>query len=91
MPESKYYDKYTSNDVNTACNGSSCLSHSLSETLGWYNDSYLMVSEIYPWSVRSGSYGSRLTGSGIFNFNNNLVSGEAVTFGSFRLVMSSSL
>ena len=36
--ESKYYDKYTNNNVSLACNGSECLSYGLSETVGWYND-----------------------------------------------------
>ncbi|HIT37189.1 MAG TPA: hypothetical protein IAB59_01750, partial [Candidatus Onthousia faecipullorum] len=52
--ESKYYDKYTSNDVSLACNGSECLSHGLSETAGWYNDYRNMVSEEYPWLLRGG-------------------------------------
>ena len=38
MPESKYYDKYTTDNILTACNGKECLSHGLSETKGWYND-----------------------------------------------------
>ena len=29
MPESKYYDKYTSDNVRQACNGEECLSHAL--------------------------------------------------------------
>ena len=32
--ESKYYDKYTSDNVSTACNESECLSHGLRETAG---------------------------------------------------------
>ena len=43
--ESKYYDKYTNNNVSLACNGSECLSYGLSETVGWYNDYHNMVSE----------------------------------------------
>ena len=56
MPESKYYDKYITFDANTACNNSECLSHGLSETVGWYNDARTMVSEEYPWLLRGGSY-----------------------------------
>ena len=56
MPESKYYNKYTSNDVYKACNGGECLSHGLSETSGWYNDARTMVSEEYPWLLRGGGF-----------------------------------
>ena len=53
--DSKYYNKYTNNDVRVACNGSECLSHSLSETGGWYNDYQNMVTETHPWLVRGGA------------------------------------
>ncbi len=68
MPESKYYDKYISDSVNNACNGSVCLSHGLSETLGWYNDSNTMLNEESPWLVRGGyCYDGGLL-AGIFHF-----------------------
>ena len=86
--ESKYYDKYTSNNVSLACNGSECLSHGLSETAGWYNDARTMVSEEYPWLVRGGYY-SHWTDSGIFTFgpSTTAVGGPHSVY-SFRLVMS---
>ena len=56
MPESKYYDKYTSNNINTACNGQECFSHGLSETSRWYGDFSAMNTDTYPWLVRGGSY-----------------------------------
>ena len=49
MPDAKYYDKYTSDNLDTACNGSACLSHGFPETSGWYADGISMASETYPW------------------------------------------
>ena len=56
MPESKYYDKYTNEDILITCNGKECLSHGLSETSGWYNDWSGMPNEIHSWIVRGGRY-----------------------------------
>ena len=56
MPESKYYDKYYGNNLLTACNGSECLSHGLSETAGWYSDFGSWMNETYSWFTRSGHY-----------------------------------
>ena len=64
MPESKYYDKYTSSDVLTACNGTECLSHSLSETSRWYSDYNVMTDEQSLYLLRSGLYDD--LNSGIF-------------------------
>ena len=87
MPESKYYDKYTSNNVSTACNGKECLSHTLSETIGLYNDYRAMVSEEYPWLSRGGIYLSPDNGAGIFYFYADVYRvGIAQGEGSFRLV-----
>ena len=87
MPESKYYDKYTSSVASEACNGVICKSHALSETLGWYSDYDSMISETHPWPLHSGSYGSS-DNAGIFSFgpSNSSING---TFRdkSFRLVM----
>ena len=86
--ESKYYDKYTSNNVALACNGSECLSHGLSETAGWYNDYRNMVSEEYPWLLRGGGY-SDWSGSGVFAFGPSAAAvGGPHSGSSFRLVMS---
>ena len=85
MPEAKYYDKYTSDDINTACNGGECLSHALSETINWYGDFNNMINEEFPWLARGGHYSGN-TDAGIFyqgrsdGNNNNAIS--------FRLVMT---
>ena len=82
--ESKYYDKYTSNNVALACNGSECLSHGLSETAGWYNDYRTMVSEEYPWLLRGDVFSG--SGAGVFSLYRS--NGSAGKYYSFRLVMS---
>ena len=87
MPESKYYDKYTSDNIKEACNGSECLSHGLSETRGWYNDAQTMVSEEYPWLLRGGGYSSLING-GVFYFDHASELGSVGNRISFRLVMS---
>ena len=87
---SKYYNKYTSENVNTACNGSECLSHGLSETSGWYNDYHNMVNETYPWLLRGGLYSSD-TGAGGSSFTRTDAIGGVSSYHSFRLVMSPSL
>ena len=81
--DSKYYNKYTNNDISVACNGSECLSHGLSETSGWYNDSYTTLRESNPWFVRGAYYGT--VNIGVFNFNHN--AGIVNVRTSFRLVM----
>ena len=88
MPESKYYDKYTSDNASLACNGSACLSHALSETAGWYSDAQTMVSEEYSWLVRGGDKNSTNT-SGVFYAGVSVSSlGGPYSVLSFRLVMS---
>ncbi len=88
--DSKYYNKYTSNNVSTACNGSECISHGLSETRGWYSDAQTMVSEEYPWLVRGGHYNAG-SGAGVFCFyTNDWLLGRPDSSHSFRLVMSPS-
>ena len=91
MPESKYYNKYTSNSASTACNGSVCLSHGLSETAGWYGDVQTMVSEEYSWLLRGGYYNSGNNYAGVFYFGPGGYTGNASPNGSFRLVLSPSL
>ena len=90
MPDQLYYNRYTSSDINTACNGNLCLSHGLSETGGWYNDYKTMISEQYPWMLRSGYYGDN-THAGVFHFNYTILVGEADNGFSFRLVISPNL
>ena len=87
--DSKYYNKYTSDNVSTACNGSTCLSHGLSETSGWYRDSHTMVSETHPWFFRGGGFNDA-TGAGVFYFSGTARLGGASDNASFRLVMSPS-
>ncbi len=88
--DSKYYNKYTSDNVSTACNGSTCLSHGLSETSGWYSDYHTMVSETYPWLLRGGGFSSTTSAAGVFFFNGTYSLGGASSSSSFRLVMSPS-
>ncbi len=88
--DSKYYNKYTSNNVSTACNGSECISHGLSETRGWYSDAQIMVSEEYPWLLRGGDVDGT-TYAGVFYFGAFAwFLGSPNGGGSFCLVMSSS-
>ena len=85
--DSKHYNKYTNNDISVACNGSECLSHSLSETSGWYNDYHVMISEKLPWLLRGGGYYDN-TLAGIFNFDDSELAGASYNLASFRFVMS---
>lgn len=89
--DSKYYNKYTSNDVNTACNGGVCYSHALSETAGWYGDSQTMTHSNYPWMVRGGRVEGTL--GGVFSFGSFVYSdnGTSSYNTSFRLVLSPSM
>ena len=88
MSDAKYYNKYTSDNVSTACDGKECISHGLSETSEWYNDYHTMVNETYPWLVRGGYFDANAN-AGVFGFSRSY--GGASTNGSFRLVMSPSL
>ena len=83
MPESKYYDKYTSDNVLTACNGNECLSHALSETAGWYNDYQYTVTSTSSWYGRGGHYENNI-GGGVFDFSSG--NGAIGSTGTFRLV-----
>lgn len=86
MPPIEYYDKYTTDNINTSCNGSECLSHGLRETAGWYNDFNNMISEEYPWMLRGGGYTNN-SGAGIFHFGAAYVIGSAgIDTYTFRLV-----
>ncbi len=51
-PAEKYYDLYTSDDVNTACGGKICNGHALNEITDWYKDYYHMLKKEFPWLVR---------------------------------------
>ena len=91
-PDEKYYDVYkasngTSISSTTACNGSICYGHALSEIEGWYRDYASFVTSNNPWLVRGGRYSGSDDG-GIFV----LVSyyGNAVGHGSTRVILTSS-
>ena len=90
IPDSKYYDRYTTEDMNTACNGSVCLSHSISETSGWYNDySINFAGTSHSWLFRGGFYDTDPSEvAGIFYFNTLILYNRYNT--SFRLVLSPS-
>ena len=81
MPESKYYDKYTSTIISEACNGKICFSHALSETSFWYNDVFTTFTETSMWMLRgvNSSYGL---------FASNVNNGQGYSNDSFRLVLS---
>ncbi len=85
--DSKYYNKYTTNNVSTACNGGECISHGLSETAGWYNDYHTMVSETYPWLVNGGNRNGGLD-AGVFSFSLTFAIGGSYSGYSFRLVLA---
>ncbi len=69
FPDDKYYDKYISINVLTACNGNTCFGHSLSETTRWYSG-YVSFNKTYPWVVRGGysSFSGNYGQSGLFNY-----------------------
>ena len=68
LPDSKYYDNYTTTDSLTACNGGICYGHGLSEVSNWYRDSDLFVLGSSPWFLRGGYIVGSNAGS--FNFIN---------------------
>ncbi|MDD2435623.1 MAG: hypothetical protein PHO63_05155, partial [Bacilli bacterium] len=52
LPTSEYWDRYTSTNTSTACNGGICYGSALSETSGWYSDESNIWDTVYPWSDR---------------------------------------
>ena len=92
MPDTKYYDKYTSDNLLTACDNKECLSHGLSEIMGWYEDRQLEYNAERPWIVRGyGVYPSVSSGlSGIFAINVSVNSGSHDSGAVFRLVATTS-
>ena len=69
LPDSKYYDKYTTTNSLTACNGGICYGHGLSEVSNWYGDFVAFVNDSYPWFGRGGGC-DRGSNAGSFYFNN---------------------
>ena len=70
LPDSKYYDNYTTTNSLTACNGGICYGHGLSEVSNWYRDSDLFVSGSNPWLGRGGNY-STGSNAGSFIFSSS--------------------
>ena len=68
LPDSKYYDNYTTTNLLTACNGGICYGHGLSEVGGWYGDYAYFVSASKPWFLRGGGY-SDDSSAGAFSFS----------------------
>src|SRR5574344_704878 len=58
MPAQKYWNKYTSTTLASACNGSPCYGQAITETgtgsnsgaYQWYNDDMYFVESRYPWA-----------------------------------------
>ena len=86
MPDSKYYDKYTTTDMLTACSGGICYGHGLSETYNWYGDYDTFISSDNPWLVRGGRYDDEKNADILAFLNNN---GGAGSAGGFRSVITS--
>ncbi len=83
LPESKYYNNYTSTTPEEACGGEICYGHAFSETKGWYNDFAMFISTI-PWSSRGGMQ-TTAPDAGMFSYS----CGWDISSGwtSFRIVL----
>ncbi len=84
LPESKYYDNYTSTDSSMACNGV-CYGHALSETAGWYGDHSFFLSSVWAWLGRGGSTNS---GNHAGMYANSGVNNDSLYATSFRIVVA---
>ena len=71
LPDSKYYDNYTTTNSLTACNGGICYGHGLSEVSNWYGDYAYFVDGSYPWFPRGGYYKGGFR-AGSFYFSGSL-------------------
>ncbi|MEG0138974.1 MAG: hypothetical protein RR703_03250, partial [Bacilli bacterium] len=78
----KYYNKYTTDSMLTACGGGKCLGNSLVETNNWYGDLNYFADASYPWFVRAGLFYDT-AGSGLFGFDTD--DGSADSPMSFRV------
>ena len=81
MPDSKYYNKYTTSS-NYTTGG---LQHALIETQNWYSDVANFVDSYSPWFIRGGYYGYS-SSAGVFNFGSHY--GNASSNYSVRLVIT---
>ena len=85
MPDSKYYDLYTSEDINIACNGGICYGHALSETAGWYVDEAFFVISYFPWVYRGSNFsGDMYVGVFAFSYGSN----DAFNVSSSRFIIA---
>ena len=80
-----YINFYTTSTASTACSGTVCKSHALSETAGWYGDYSGMVTSSNPWFVRGGGY-SVTASAGVFYYGIN--TGGTNGGISFRVVLT---
>ena len=84
MPESKYYDLYTTDSILTACNGDVCLGHALNETKGWDSGYFAFLNETNPWPFRGGGYNDKNFAN--FNYINDSIGNSYGTHG-FRIAI----
>lgn len=84
-PDSKYYDNYTTETSNTACNNQLCYGHGFEETAGWYNDEATFLTYTNPWIMRGGVFDGD-TISGIFSYSGTL--GYSGAFATFRVALT---
>ena len=84
LPDSKYYDNYTTTNALKACNGGVCYGHGLSETNAWYRDDAYFVNGSNPWFVRGGDCYS---GSSAGAFGRDNFHGVADSYYGFRSVL----
>ena len=84
LPDRKYYDKYTTTNLRTACNGGICYGHGLSEVSNWYGDYFNLVDASNPWFLRGGGYFDG-SGAGTFGFSGDY--GGAYYEGAARSVL----
>ncbi len=83
--DNKYYDFYSSTNSKTACNGSPCKGHALSEIAGWYGDFSAMLSTTSPWLAR-GDWPQDDKLSGVFSYYPHYGSTYLQT--TFRIVLT---
>src|SRR5574344_2399858 len=81
MPAQKYWNKYTSETLSSACNGSPCYGQAITETSGWYNDYMWFVESSNPWAYRGdNAYAAGYAGVGAFDFG-SFAGGSGTDFG----------
>ncbi|MEG1850574.1 MAG: hypothetical protein RR228_01030 [Bacilli bacterium] len=87
IPAPKYYNKYTTTNINDACNGGTCPGHALSETSSYYFDNTNFIDSASPWLVRGGNANnaSAIT-TGLFGYDK--YNGSAHNNYGFRVSLS---